>query len=1553
MKKITLFLTLTLALCTSARLNAANFTSTNSGNWTFSGTWTITSGTDADGIPDGDDDVTIESSVTLTRTVFPKSLTFTTTSGSLKGRYAVIVGTLTMSGGILGNDGDVEVTSRLDCTGGRIGDLIGISQTFLLVSGQATFGGQGITVTKKKFILFNNSVTTWTSGDFEFLENVSMEVMSTATLNVTNNNSCGIFSNFGSTCKVDINGKLNIINSRMFPLIPLSSTGTIKLTGSSATTTSLALSRGGTITGSIECGEFTSVSFNDFFSYTMTNTALSGLGGLTVSASGILSMFNVASTIKTISVLGNLTVSGTSHSGDLASGGSLGIGTALTIGGSFYWFGGTIISTASTAGTLNVSDFSSITGGTKIVNNVHLNLNGAEWNSGDIILNNSKLNSSNIFAVNRHPSNADDFFSIYSTNGSPQNSSVTMNYLSIGLLLRTVVVIKVPFTCTETLNIHEGNLFLHEGGSRLGLVTIKGDIGIGSSLVFVSGTFNLSVSVFQGTGALQFGPNAIIVGTFVSKVKQLTSSSNIILTSDAEVHNLDVYKGKVQIPDDITIQGDLNWQGGNISGSNSGGFSAMPTTKVTVNGVAIISENTLKKLTGKKLILTQGGTWTSGDISLENGSSIDIPIDKTLINNSILKNTIHNVGADNVLNIQGIFTKQGTKTLECLVPIVNSGTINVNNESLLLKGGCTNSGVFNVSTSGNLSFLSTTTGLNSSSLTGTGTLAFGADVNITGGSFNSTFSNIDILSNTTHFNGTFTHSGNLTLTNGTFSHNGNAAINGNLIWKSGTIGNATAANITVANPVNFTEGGIKTLKNRTLTLSQGGTWTGGNINLENGGVINIPISKTLTINHLEDFTLTNSGSGNAVQINGNLNKEGIGNLTVDAQLTNSGAVNVEEGNLILTGGGTQSGTFNSNVTYGIQLNGTNTYTLQNSATFTGTGTAIIAANTNTEGSFNASVAELAIRDATFNCNGSFTQTGGLNTFDAALITAGNITIGGYALFNLNTRIGESSQATQTEVRVAGDSQFGDNVRIIKKKIVLSGINFIQGSSLSLENGSILEIPVNVSLSTTSPNNTVHINNVGTDNSIIVNGTFEKSGESDEVYIDVPIINSGAVKLRQSVFFHAPYSGNGKLSNQYKLTVTVPEGFSYNNPILSNNGTIETPILQLNGAIQQTIEGYGTITNLTLNNPNGLVLADGHNIENLTMQKGMIELQDYDLIVSNNLTGFNSSQYIRTNSSGNLVRPVQATPVVFPIGQSNYTPATISQATNTNDYYVRVSDGIDITHPLVGTAYVKKEWNISGPPTTGNTDAATIKLEWNTPTDEGVGFLSAAARMLHYNDVVVNWERLPQAGTTVACATGMCSLTQTGVLNFSPFAIGLPATVLAAELIDFKAITHKSTVDLLWQTASEKDVSHFDIEQSTDGLTFSKIGETKAAGKANAYIFNVEGPLSIRTYFRLKIVNSDGSFTYSKVLSVAFGKDLSVKAFPNPIQNELSIDVVSESKQLVIEVIDVLGRSIYQKNESNTEGSKLLTINTLEWLSGIYFLKVSDGKKVFQQKIVKR
>jgi hypothetical protein len=592
------------------------------------------------------------------------------------------------------------------------------------------------------------------------------------------------------------------------------------------------------------------------------------------------------------------------------------------------------------------------------------------------------------------------------------------------------------------------------------------------------------------------------------------------------------------------------------------------------------------------------------------------------------------------------------------------------------------------------------------------------------------------------------------------------------------------------------------------------------------------------------------------------------------------------------------------------------------------------------------VASLDVPTAGIFGTNDLTITGDLTISSGRISNAGNVSVGG----NFNWTAGQFGyfiNAIPTNITVSGLTNITTSGQkfLENAKLILNGGGNWMGGSIALNSVSTLDIPVSKTLVVNNPTVTLIFSATGSGNSLDLKGILRKQG-SNQVVI-TPINNTGDVQIEAGTLSLNGYSGGGSMTIATNATLQT-SGLNYLNATLTNNGMV-TSQFTFAGTTQQTLAGTGDFVNMTVNNAQDLAITGTQTLSGqLIFTNGKIQLGNTDFTIGF-ATNANANRYIRTNGTGNLKQSVGSSPTltIFPVGESNYTPVSITQNSGSNVYAVRVSDGIDIAHPLLGTQYIGQEWDISR--ATVSSTPATIKMEWNT-SDVGVGYNSTLAQMLHYNSSITNWESLPIGNRSASTAN---SLTQTGVTSFSPFSVGVPASVLSAELIDFKAITHKSTVDLSWQTASEKDMSHFDIEQSTDGLTFSKMGETKAAGKANAYIFNVEGPLSIKTYFRLKIVNSDGSFTYSKVLSVAFGKELTVKAFPNPIQNELTIDVMSASKQLEIEVIDVLGRSIYQKNESNTEGSKLLTINTLEWLSGIYFLKISDGKKVFQQKIVKR
>ena len=202
------------------------------------------------------------------------------------------------------------------------------------------------------------------------------------------------------------------------------------------------------------------------------------------------------------------------------------------------------------------------------------------------------------------------------------------------------------------------------------------------------------------------------------------------------------------------------------------------------------------------------------------------------------------------------------------------------------------------------------------------------------------------------------------------------------------------------------------------------------------------------------------------------------------------------------------------------------------------------------------------------------------------------------------------------------------------------------------------------------------------------------------------------------------------------------------------------------------------------------------------------------------------------------------------------------------------------------------------------------------------------------------------------SNGKWSETATLDLNY----IGAPVNdcnaVLSSELIVFNILKKDKTVQLSWQTAAEHHVSHFDIERSNDGKTFAKIGEQKAVGGAHktAYTALDDTPQYGINYYRLKIVDTDGKVDFSKTQSLSFGKDLVVRIFPNPIQEELTITISGEAKTVVVTIADLLGQVVFRQN---TEGDGLLTIKTTDWQKGVYILRIGDGKTIFQQKIIKQ
>jgi Secretion system C-terminal sorting domain len=176
--------------------------------------------------------------------------------------------------------------------------------------------------------------------------------------------------------------------------------------------------------------------------------------------------------------------------------------------------------------------------------------------------------------------------------------------------------------------------------------------------------------------------------------------------------------------------------------------------------------------------------------------------------------------------------------------------------------------------------------------------------------------------------------------------------------------------------------------------------------------------------------------------------------------------------------------------------------------------------------------------------------------------------------------------------------------------------------------------------------------------------------------------------------------------------------------------------------------------------------------------------------------------------------------------------------------------------------------------------------------------------------------------------------------------------LPVTLIDFTASNKNNQYCLLnWQTSAEINFDHFEIEHSTPTSTFTSIGVVAGHNNTSTnqlYSFTDNNPTDGDNYYRLKMVDQDGKFAYSKVVKVNF--DLSIiSVFPNPAKDRIYLKNninFTNGEQITFEMFNTLGQQVVNRS-LNTNGQDLITVNFPPGISsGIYYLIAtnSDGKK---------
>ncbi len=407
-----------------------------------------------------------------------------------------------------------------------------------------------------------------------------------------------------------------------------------------------------------------------------------------------------------------------------------------------------------------------------------------------------------------------------------------------------------------------------------------------------------------------------------------------------------------------------------------------------------------------------------------------------------------------------------------------------------------------------------------------------------------------------------------------------------------------------------------------------------------------------------------------------------------------------------------------------------------------------------------------------------------------------------------------------------------------------------------------------------------------------------------------------------------------------------------NAKFQNNGTFHsdggTVVISGDAAdANSTIEGSSATAfyNLTINkSANNVLLGTGASVTNtLTLTSGHLDLQADDLTISSGgtISGGSTDSYIKTSSTGVLIQEVSGSNITFPLGYTNYSPLVINNSGTTDNFKVRVIDavyedgtsGSELTEDVVDCSWIIEEGTAGG-------SNATLTMQWNSG-DEMTNFDRTQSFLSEYKNGA--WNNL---STQSASGSDPYTLSESNLTEFGTFIIASSTTALPVELLYFYGEQVTEGVQLDWQTATEINNSHFDVEWSTDGLEFQKIGEVVGAGTTpdvQFYDFIHATPTIGENYYRLRQVDLDGKYEYTQTILITISEttptdNTTIKIFPNPTTEYFTLQTENQIGEKAM-IFNIKGQLVQEFLIENARIQQDVT----NLAAGTYFVKV--GKTV--------
>ncbi len=444
-------------------------------------------------------------------------------------------------------------------------------------------------------------------------------------------------------------------------------------------------------------------------------------------------------------------------------------------------------------------------------------------------------------------------------------------------------------------------------------------------------------------------------------------------------------------------------------------------------------------------------------------------------------------------------------------------------------------------------------------------------------------------------------------------------------------------------------------------------------------------------------------------------------------------------------------------------------------------------------------------------------------------------------------------------------------------------------------------------------------------------------------------------------------GGGNCNNDYISNVSIDGTTLDNNSTCNNTPLGARTVFPASGNTTATLVGGVTYTiNVTPSNLKSMGLWIDYN------KNGNFETSEFTLIEQRSdrtsSIQFTVPSTITPGLTGMRVRTNEALAFGFPVGgiYSHQAANNFIQG-ETEDYVIMLdtlkpATGVTITD--VTDSSLRVSWingNGSGRIVVAKRDTTTLILPANSTRynsdpifASGFGDSTGIGNYIVFSGDRDNYVDVYGLDTIENYDFYVYEYIESPIRYFLPgqFASG---TTLPVTLLEFNAKVSNNDVKLNWTTASEKNNRGFELQKSSDGKSFITIASIKGNGNtatqnnysyADDYAFNQSNKL----YYRLKQVDFNNYFTYSKQIFVSKQSDVNlITVSPNPFTNELTIGLPSTTnEEIEINITDVLGNNVI--SDKVTSNGSYIKLNNLNKLSaGVYFvnIRINQTTKTFK------